>query len=231
MAEKIYTIPVNEAFDLYNGCPHCALYKKLDDNELETLLSSGALMEPSTRMQTNAEGFCGKHLDMMFNLKNRLGLAIMLESHLSENINKSLKGGLLAKPNNKKLDKNLDSCYICSRVDYKLTKMLETTALLWDTEREFREKLANQQYFCLQHFAALLKTGGYTLHKKTYPDYARACRQVMVGYSEKLLADVSWFIKKFDYNYQDEPWGDSKDAVERAIKFLREYKSLDTLRK
>ena len=37
---------------------------------------------------------------------------------------------------------------------------------------------------------------------------------------EKLCGDVSWFCKKFDYRYKDEPWNDSKDAVERAIKFL-----------
>ena len=230
MAEKIYTIPVNEAFDLYAGCPHCALYKKLEDSELDIILGA-AMMEPDTRILTNAEGFCGKHFDMMFNLKNRLGLALMIESHLSENINKTLKGGLAGKPNGKKLEKNQDSCYICARINHKLTKMLETTALLWERESEFKEKLKNQQYFCIQHFSALLAAGEYTLHKKIYPDYANACRSVMINYSEKLLADVSWFIKKFDYRYQDEPWGDSKDAVERAIRFLREYKTLDSLRK
>jgi hypothetical protein len=158
MVEKIYTIPVNEAFDLYAGCPHCALYKKLEDNELDTILGA-AMMEPDTRIQTNAEGFCGKHFDMMFNLKNRLGLALMIQSHLSENINKALKSGFLAKSNSKKLEKNQDSCYVCARIEHKLTKMLETTALLWEREREFKEKLANQPYFCLQHYSALLTAG------------------------------------------------------------------------
>ena len=230
MAEKIYTIPVNEAFDLYSGCPHCTLYKKLEDAELDIILGA-AMMEPDTRIQTNAEGFCGKHFDMMFNLKNRLGLALMIESHLSENINRSIKGGLLGKPNNKKLGKNQDSCYVCTRINQKLTRMLETTAILWEKEREFREKLANQPYFCVPHYSALLVTGEYTLHKRKFPDYAGDCRAVMAAYSEKLLADVSWFIKKFDYNYQDEPWYDSKDAVERAIRFLCEYKQLESLRK
>jgi esterase/lipase superfamily enzyme len=32
---------------------------------------------------------------------------------------------------------------------------------------------------------------------------------------------VSWFCKKFDYRYDKEPWYNSKDAVERAFKFLR----------
>lgn len=229
MIEKIYTIPVNEAFDLYSGCPHCALYKKLEDNELDIILGA-AMMEPDTRIQTNAEGFCGKHFDMMFNLKNRLGLALMIESHLSENINKSLKGGFLAKSNNKKIGKTQESCYVCTRINAKLTKMLETTALLWEREREFRDKLDKQPYFCIPHYSALLSTGEYTLNKKIYPDYAGACRKVMAVYSEKLLADISWFVKKFDYRYEEEPWGDAKDAVERAIRFLCEYKKLDTLR-
>ena len=230
MVEKIYTIPVNEAFDLYSGCPHCTLYKKLEENELDLILGA-AMMEPDTRILTNAEGFCGKHFDMMFNMKNRLGLALMIESHLSENINKAIKGGIISKSKNKKLEKNKESCYICARIDSKLIKMLETTALLWEREREFQDKLAAQQYFCLPHYTALLSVGEYTLHKKIYPDYSDACRAVMTKYSEKLLYDVSYFIKKFDYNFQDAPWGDSKDAVERAIKFLCEYKSLETLRK
>ena len=41
---------------------------------------------------------------------------------------------------------------------------------------------------------------------------------------------MSWFIKKFDYNYQDEPWYDSKDAVERSLKLLDDYGSRISLR-
>ena len=36
-----------------------------------------------------------------------------------------------------------------------------------------------------------------------------------------LTDDVSWFCKKFDYRYDEEPWYNSKDAVERAMKFIR----------
>ena len=42
----------------------------------------------------------------------------------------------------------------------------------------------------------------------------------MLSYFDTLREDVSWFCKKFDYRYNDEPWYNSKDAVERAIKFL-----------
>ena len=236
MIEKIYTIPVNEAFDAAQnagspGCPVCAIYKKLEDAELDSILGP-AMMEPDIRSETNAKGFCGKHFDMMFNMKNRLGLALIIESHLSHNIIKTLKGGAFGLPvKNKKPEKQKESCYVCGKIENFLSKMLETTALLWEREKEFKEKLIKQPYFCLPHYSSLLYTGEYILPKKLYPVFAGDCRKVMVAYGEKLLADVSWFVKKFDYRYQDEPWGDSKDAVDRAIKFLSEYKYLDTLRK
>ena len=236
MIEKIYTIPVNEAFDLYIndpngrfGCPICSIYKKLEEIELDTILGA-AMMEPDIRIQTNEKGFCGKHFDLMFGMKNRLGLALIIESHLSHNIIKTIKGGLLSNKN-KKLDKQKESCYVCGRIENFLVKMLETTALLWQREKEFKEKLLNQPYFCVNHYSSLLYTGEYTLPKKAFAGYSDDCKTVMVKYAEKLYADISWFVKKFDYRYEDEPWGDSKDAVERAIKFLSEYKNLDTLRR
>ena len=86
--EKIYTIPVNEAFeasaaDPACGCPFCTLYSKLEENELDLILGA-SMMEPDVRIKTNELGFCKTHYDMMFTRKNRLGLALMLESHLNE---------------------------------------------------------------------------------------------------------------------------------------------------
>lgn len=33
--------------------------------------------------------------------------------------------------------------------------------------------------------------------------------------------DVSWFIKKFDYRFLNEPWKNSQDAVPRGANKLR----------
>ena len=86
--EQIYTIPVNEAFeesaaDASCGCPFCRLFNKLEDDELDLILGA-SMMEPDVRIQTNREGFCRTHYDMMFVRKNRLGMALTLESHLAE---------------------------------------------------------------------------------------------------------------------------------------------------
>ncbi|MBR7181706.1 MAG: hypothetical protein IKD28_02860, partial [Clostridia bacterium] len=65
--EQIYTIPVNEAFEASVekpacGCAMCALYRKLEDNELELILGA-SMMEPDVRIKTNKKGFCRTHYD------------------------------------------------------------------------------------------------------------------------------------------------------------------------
>ena len=83
-----FTIPVNEAFeasaaDHTCGCALCALYRKLEEDELDLILGA-SMMEPDIRIKTNKSGFCRQHYDMMFVRKNRLGMALTLESHLDE---------------------------------------------------------------------------------------------------------------------------------------------------
>ena len=38
---------------------------------------------------------------------------------------------------------------------------------------------------------------------------------------DRMQEDISWFIKKFDYRYEKESWGNSKNAVERTVNKLR----------
>ena len=98
--EQIYTIPVNEAFeagaaDPSCGCPICALYRKLEEDELDLILGA-SMMEPDVRIRTNELGFCKIHYDMMFRRKNRLGMALTLESHLNDLREETEIGGGLA---------------------------------------------------------------------------------------------------------------------------------------
>ncbi len=42
------------------------------------------MMEPDVRIETNRQGFCFPHYQMMLKKRNRLGVALMLESRLEE---------------------------------------------------------------------------------------------------------------------------------------------------
>lgn len=229
MKETIYTIPVNEAFDRECSCPLCALYEKVEADEIDKILGA-AMMEPDVRIKTNREGFCSKHFPMMFKGKNRLSLALMLESHIDE-INKevfkkgvSLTGKADPKKQSEAIKSKLDSCYICSRIDYYMEKFCETICYLFRTEENFREKLENQKMFCLKHYRQLLITAKTKLSKPDFEAFSKIVYGIEEEYMKTLGEDVSWFCKKFDYRYQNEPWKNSKDAIQRAIHTLTSEK-------
>ena len=233
--EKIYTIPVNEAFDASAadkacGCPFCALYNKLEFNEIDSVLGA-AMMEPNIRIETNKKGFCKEHFDIMFGYKNRLGLALILESHLGENHSAAFPKGLasIGKDGTKKLTEMTKTCYVCEKIEFHFGHMLDTAVLLYVEDTEFRKKFASQPYFCLPHYSRMMEYAKAKMPKKLYPDFEKTAKAIEESYYTELNEDVSWFCKKFDYRYEDEPWKNSKDAVERAIKFLRS--DLHTMKK
>ena len=225
--EQIYTIPVNEAFeasaaDHTCGCPFCTLYNRLEDDELELILGA-SMMEPDVRIKTNEQGFCKTHYDMMFHRKNRLGMALTLESHLDELSGEIRDGKLFSKPGEKpikRIGELEQSCYVCRRIEFNFAHMIETAVLLWEQDPDFRPKLSAQPYFCLPHYRALLVYAEKRLGKKQFAEFEGICANIVQTYMDKLKGDVSWFCKKFDYRYDSEPWYDSKDAVERAMRFL-----------
>ena len=78
------------------------------------------------------------------------------------------------------------------------------------------------------YYEFLKKNGGERLvtyaskkmGKRLFSEFFSAAEGVEEAYVNTLTGDVSWFCKKFDYRYDEEPWYNSKDSVPRAIRFL-----------
>ncbi len=228
--EQIYTIPVNEAFDKTLteegcGCPFCVLYNHLEENELDLILGA-SMMEPDVRKMTNEKGFCHRHFGNMFHRKNRLGLGLILESHLDKVKGDLAGGGLLSllsgtgTASMKKLGRLEESCYVCERIETHFARMYDTVLLLYANDGAFRKKFAAQPYFCLPHYRRLLEVAKTGMNKKVFADFYAVASGIEEKYAASLAEDVSWFCKKFDYRYEDEPWYNAKDSVERSIRFL-----------
>jgi hypothetical protein len=226
--EQIYTIPVNEAFeasaaDAKCGCPLCALFAKLENDELDLILGA-SMMEPDVRIETNKKGFCKHHFDRLYENGNRLGLALVLESHLAEIEKKIFEGGTLfdgkGEKEQAKLEKLDSTCYVCDRMNDSLMKMFDNAIYLWETEEDFREKFKNQKYFCLPHYRTLLEFARVGLSKKDFSDFFKTAREIEKKYLSELENDISWFCKKFDYRYDNEPWYNAKDAIPRTLAYL-----------
>ena len=223
MTEKNYTIPINEEFDKYDGCPICRLHEKLERQSLEYIMGA-AMMEPDVRIETNKKGFCGRHYRDMLSMKNRLSLALMLETHLA--VLKRLSG-LSPKTGKKELRSVIeslaavsDSCFLYSRIDSTLKKYCSNIVFLWKTEPVFREKLLKQPLFCYHHAAELLKNGLENLNPKLLYDFASDIFRVTGNGLDEVSEEVSLFCKSFDYRFSGQDIGSAKQASEHAIDYL-----------
>ncbi len=225
--EQIYTIPVNEAFDEVNskkecGCPFCVLYRKLQNDEIDIILGA-SMMEPDIRMKTNEQGFCLTHYNIMLRRKRMLGMGLMLESHLAE-VEKKIDGPTLlgnkAQASITAIDKLNSDCYVCSRIKRNLDAMISTAVYLFETDPNFVPKFNGAPYFCLPHYKAMLEYASKKMSKRAFKELYKSAHETEMSYVKSLTGDVSWFCKKFDYRYDEEPWYNSKDSVQRSIKFL-----------
>ena len=83
MREDICSIPVSEVFAPKDGCPICRMVSTLEEHLVE-YITGAAMMEPDVRQETNRTGFCPEHFRMMLARRNRLSVALTMESHLKE---------------------------------------------------------------------------------------------------------------------------------------------------
>ena len=113
-----------------------------------------------------------------------------------------------------------DSCYVCGRIDRNLSAMIATAVYLWESDLNFRKKFERVRYFCLPHYKRMIDYAQKKMNKKLFRDFYEMAHGIEKEYMKSLRADVSWFCKKFDYRYDEEPWYNAKDALPRAEKFL-----------
>jgi len=221
MKETIYTIPVSEVFEPKDGCPICRMRDVLEARCVEYIMGA-AMMEPDIRIETNKAGFCSRHFGQMLHCKNRLSLALMLESHL-DHLQKEVlkpKKPLLGRDRRGTAARDLaGSCYVCAKIDWAMERMLETTLRLWGKEESFRTLYGEQPVICLEHYALLTGLSGRYLGKRV-AEFNDVTLKLTRHYLEPLQKDVSHFCRMFDYRNSGGDWGNSRDSIERAVWYL-----------
>ncbi|HIZ55330.1 MAG TPA: hypothetical protein H9671_03880 [Firmicutes bacterium] len=225
MKDSIYTIPISEVFEEKCGCPLCRIRDTLEDRCTEYIMGA-AMMEPDIRIETNRLGFCSRHYAQMLGRRNRLSLALMMETHLTE-VQKRIFGadalGLFDKQSRaKKAEKLTGSCYVCGKIEENSSRMLDNLLDLYEREKAFRLLFAEQEYFCLPHYQQLLSRGAARLSKNRFPEFRKTLDQITGDYLQALQADVLAFTKLYDYRNAggESPDENVRESVERAVAFL-----------
>ncbi len=228
MAEKLYTIPVNEAFDAESECPVCTMYKKLEDDSIDFMMGP-SYMEDDIRMETDELGFCTPHMRMLAVQKNRLGLALILKTHLDRQKKEALAfsgkpikaKSLLKKPEEAPVvawtKKKLNDCYICNRIRITFPHYIDTVLRLYKKDPEFRKKYESCKGFCQEHTGMLIEKAQEILKQDELNQFYELTLSLYTDNLQRVADDLDWFTDKFDYRYKDAPWKNSKDSIERAV--------------
>lgn len=224
MKETICTIPINDIFNMHDGCPFCRMYEMLE-NQYATFITGSAMMDPETRVATNKKGFCPRHFEKIVEVGKRLPVALILETHLAHISDEILpkKAGKVDKKALAKVDEITDSCYICDRIRFDIEHFLQTVFAEWIKSEEFKELYKSQDFICLRHYTEVMKYANVKMPSKHLSDFHKDTLSLTRNYLDTLKADTTHFCRMFDYQNRGADWGNSKDAIERDIKFLSGY--------
>lgn len=247
MRYHIDTIPVWDAARKDPECIFCALRVKAEADEADRFLGA-SVMEPDVRIKVNRLGFCARHQQMLYRCGNRLGHALMMQTHLHESaaaanecadrmVTAAEKAGSAtlarrisgkAKDAREALRAAADeiaalsgSCILCASVEETMGRWAHTFFHLYQHDAEFRKTFENGKGVCLPDLALLLRTAAEELPAKEAAAFARTAAELQRRKAERMQEDIDWFVKKYDYRYTAEPWKNSRDAVERTVNLLR----------
>lgn len=230
MRESILTIPINEIFEPKCGCPICSMRNMLENRTVEYIMGA-AMMEPDVRIETNRLGFCKEHFDMMQKQKNRLSLALMLQTRLAEIKDTGMttkkapeqKRSLFAPKQtaSRKMTDLNQTCFVCEKTNWGMERLMRTFFEMYG-HPEFRALLMEQEYICFPHYELLNEIAPNYLQKDALTAFRKDISELTKKHLEELYNDVSHYCSMYDYRNtgKDADWGNSKNSIERAILFL-----------
>lgn len=230
MKEQLYAIPVNDAFNADCECPVCAMYKTLEDNAIEYTMGP-SYMEDDTRALTDRKGFCKRHMEMIYTSGNKLGIALIMKTHFDKTIKDitplaqapAPKKSLFAKKDSASnplidyLNTLNTSCFVCDRINNVFNRYIDTIYHLYKNDTSFVSKYENCKGFCNEHYKILIENAPNRLSGNTLTQFTETTNTLYLRNMERVRDDLAWFIDKFDYRNEKEPWKNSKDSIPRAI--------------
>lgn len=238
--EKLYTIPLNDAVAADDECPFCYIERQIEQDLMDFVLGSGSsYMEADIRDMTDRAGFCRTHFKKMFEYGNTLGNAWILKTHymrtlaeMKEKFKSYTPVKMSFKDRLKKGDGRTNSvgiwiaerdnsCYICNHFKSEYERYLDTFMIMYDKDREFKQRILNSKGFCLSHFGDLCEYAEQHMKDSEKKDFFKAMFDLMESNVSRVSEDVAWMVEKFDYKNADADWKNSRDAIQRGMQKLK----------
>lgn len=219
---SIEHIRIYESFEKKEKCALCRCIENFEDQVLNAI-STDLVMDLEFFPKFGEEyTFCDYHMSKMENMRDKLGMAIMLKKLITLEIRKMENGQANNKGTKLFMKKSHDKkCFVCEKVNIKaMNSDISITLDLWKNKESFRGNFRNQEYFCFNHNKLLINAAKDKFNKKDFQIFKDEITKVQMKYCKELENDLEWFINKFDYRYANEPWHNAKDSIYRAREIL-----------
>ncbi|MBN2387765.1 MAG: hypothetical protein JXB85_12170 [Anaerolineales bacterium] len=197
----------------YRGCPVCALAQRTATRYVDTLFYESVL-DPGRRERIRASlGLCYEHawLTIESKLSDALGLAIVYHDLAA-----TLLARLPEKPDSggrerKALVEALSETRLCPACETRRTVEERSIKVLGEAlqKDDYLDDYRKSDGLCLPHLRLMIEETG---NQKVLAAVINHQRQRLEGLKEEL----SEFIRKNDYRFQDEGMGAERDSYQRA---------------
>lgn len=224
-----------DAFE-QEGCPVCRLALTAVHHYLDSI-NYDSVNDPGFQHEIRSSlGFCNEHAYQWLRQAHVLGTALIYREIL-KTLTAGLRdvryhkppllGGLLDHGANH-ADQEIDAlapagiCPACRLLADEEQTALKTLLESSD-EPEFRETYGQSADLCLPHVTMALRSA---------PDRASfaVIRDVALAQQDRLTEQLGEVIRKHDYRFRDEPIGEEKGAVQRAVHHVAGEHAVDRLR-
>lgn len=230
-------LEISKVHDAYAGggeCPLCVLMEGAERTYLASFQHS-RVMEPNVRIQTNRTGFCPDHLGKLLQGENRLGLALVMLTHLQEklpSLQNALEGTVAAAEGGRRdagqrmdaairsLRAMRDDCFICGLLFQDLERYTWTILYLWRRDRDFAEVFRASRGFCLSHFCTVLESARGALRQDRLAAWLRDVVPLMGGSLGKLEKDLAAFIQLYQAGNRSLGTEEERSALARTLQKL-----------
>jgi hypothetical protein len=183
-------------------------------------------MEPNVRVQTNRQGFCPAHFRMLYDGENKLGLGLVVHTHLQQILPEigALLDGLVRAAEGRRLKDRVGaaaarleslrhSCFICGLLREDTERYVFTILYLWSRDPGFSAVFRASSGFCIPHFVTVLDRASKSMRADRFRRWLTEAIPLMKG----SLAGVEKDLCAFTQLHQADNAGLGTDAVRSAL--------------
>ncbi len=226
-------LEISKVHDVYarpGECPLCVLMDAAEETYLRSF-SHSRVMEPNVRLKTNESGFCPVHYRMLYERENKLGLGLVVHTHLAHvlpGLREAIEGA--ARPGRgsadrldravARIERLRDACFVCELLRADLDRCCFTILYLWDRDPEFLPAFRGSRGFCLPHFAAMAAAARRLLRADRRERWMAEAAQLMVGALGRLEREILAFTQLHQASRSDLGTEEERTALARTLQKL-----------